>query len=109
MDNAKHIKLLIVIFIVGFIICPLAAFVANQRTNMVLSADTLILEGDKPEILIFKETYVDDYLRGGTSLLVEYSVNGIVQNALFSIDEHDAYLALIDHLEAVGRLKRVTP
>jgi hypothetical protein len=102
MDKNKLLVFSIVAIILGVV---LGIYTGSLRSNMVLNTDAVIVSNDKPEILIFRESYVEDYLRGGTALLVEYSIGGIVQNAMFSADEHEAYLALIAHLEAVGRLK----
>lgn len=76
--------------------------------GLLLALVSAIFQDYGREIVVFREAYVEDYARG-LVLLVEYSVDGFVQNAVFAGGRDAEYLALMDHLERVGRVRRVEP
>lgn len=61
-----------------------------------------------PEVLVVRQEWVPDALRGGEVLLVEYYVGGMALCATFREGEDALYREWLAHLESVGRV-RVLP
>lgn len=57
----------------------------------------------RPEIFIVRERTVDTYDKG-TALMVEYSVDGIMSNAVFYLDEEDGAEKFIGYLASIGTI-----
>jgi hypothetical protein len=62
-----------------------------------------------PEVLVVRQEYVPDALRGGHVLLVEYYVGGMAMSATFREGEDALYREWLAHLESVGRVRVVAP
>lgn len=60
---------------------------------------------ERPEVLVTRQEWVKDYLRGGEVLLVEYYVGGVPMNATFREGEDALYREWLAHLEAAGRVR----
>jgi len=57
----------------------------------------------RPEIYIVRERAVTTYDKG-TALMVEYSVDGIMSNAVFYLDEEDGAERFIEYLATIGTI-----
>lgn len=75
---------------------------------MAVSLDFQARAESGPEILVVRQEYVPDVLRGGDLLLVEYYVGGASMAATFREGEDGLYREWMAHLEASGRV-RVLP